>query len=348
MKTDSLLKRLRDSEALYKLVVNKSPNLIMIHIDEKIVFANDAMVELAGGPGKRIIGKKIWSMLKDPVILWKNYLLGELFPSPEHMNEEIEIQATIGEGDTRNFILRSSRIRYHSRDAVMSILTDITQTMNIEKLLLSKTIETEEVDRKRFAADLHDDLGPILSTIKLHLALIKKKESDENQKADIGICEELLQEAIEKMSLVANNLMPRLIENHGLEAALKSFCKAVSKEGLFTVELDSGLNDTRFPGEIELHFYRIITELVNNTIKHSGAKKAVIRLSYSNNVLTLVYADSGKGYNFEDSMNKSAGRGLANIFHRVNLIHGQLEIIAKKHGTEVQLRKIISQTGISV
>jgi len=334
---------IRESEVLYKTLVNKSSNFILIHMGEKIAFANDALIALTGLTKQKIVGRKIWDLLMDPVIVPGNMLIHELFTDPTHLHKEVKIKASIRPGETRDFVLRSNMITYKRKDAILTILTDITETINVEKLLLNKTIETEEIDRKRFAADLHDDLGPILSSIKLHLGLMQKTCSNDKQKENIHICEELLLEAIEKMSIVANNLMPRLIDNHGLEAALKSFCKSISREGMFSAELVSNLGNIRFPMDIEMHLFRIIGELINNTIKHSGGSKASIRLTYSKGLLSLAYMDSGKGYNPEDAMKKPDGRGLSNILHRVNLIEGQIEFSSIKNGTKVHLQKRIKQ-----
>ncbi|MEI6888809.1 MAG: PAS domain S-box protein [Bacteroidota bacterium] len=334
---------IRDSEILYKTLVNKSPNLILIHIDGKIVFANDALIAMSGLTKQQLTGCGVWELIKDVSMVSRNCSLERIFSDKNHLQKEVEIQASIRSGQIRDFVLSSNMITYKRKDAIMTILTDITETINVEKLLLNKTIETEEIDRKRFAADLHDDLGPILSSIKLHLGLMQKTCSNDKQKENIHICEELLLEAIEKMSIIANNLMPRLIDNHGLEAALKSFCKSISREGMFSADLVSNLGSIRFSMDVEMHLFRIVGELINNTIKHSGGSKASIRLTYSKGLLSLAYMDSGKGYNPEDAMKKPGGRGLSNILHRVNLIEGEIEFSSVKNGTKVHVQKRIKQ-----
>jgi len=134
-----------------------------------------------------------------------------------------------------------------------------------------------------------------------------------------------------------------LIDNHGLEAALKSFCKSISREGMFSADLVSNLGSIRFSMDVEMHLFRIVGELINNTIKHSGGSKASIRLTYSKGLLSLAYMDSGKGYNPEDAMKKPGGRGLSNILHRVNLIEGEIEFSSVKNGTKVHVQKRIKQ-----
>ncbi len=146
-------------------------------------------------------------------------------------------------------------------------------------------------------------------------------------------------EAITKMRIISNNLMPRLIESYGLEASVNSFINTMQTEGVFSIEFISNLSGRRFLKQIELHFYRIICELINNTIKHSGAKVARIKLNFSKDVLLLTYTDDGKGYKIEDIDNKKIGMGIGNILQRVNLIDGKIEFRTVKGKTVVKISK---------
>jgi signal transduction histidine kinase len=141
------------------------------------------------------------------------------------------------------------------------------------------------------------------------------------------------------MRIIANNLMPRLIENYGLEAAINSFVNTIPKKGTFSVEFVSNLNGKRFPGQIELHFYRIICELINNTIKHAGATLASVNLNYSRSVLKLIYTDNGMGYKVEEINKKTGGMGVSNILQRVNVIDGKIQFRNIKGKTEVKIWK---------
>ena len=123
----------------------------------------------------------------------------------------------------------------------MSILIDITERKHLEKYIISKVIETEEKDRKQFAADLHDDLGPTLSSIKLHLGLLEHQKDQARFIEILKICNDQLTEAIAKMRIISNNLMPRLIDNYGLEASLNSFINTMQTEGVFSIEFTSNL-----------------------------------------------------------------------------------------------------------
>jgi PAS domain S-box-containing protein len=330
----------RESELLYKTLVNSLPNPILIHVNGKVVFANDVIIEVTGLSKDEIIGKEISELLSDP----NDSRSGSFFTNNgDNMpgEQEYEIRTENRKYVIKNFLIKNSRIKYRGEDALMTILIDITERKHLEKYLLGKLIETDEKARKQFAADLHDDLGPTLSTIKLHLGLLDHSRDPGKSKETLAIANELLTEAISKMRLIANNLMPRLIENYGLEASVNSFINTLPKKGSLSIDLISNLGGKRFPKQTELHFYRIICELINNTIKHSGASVASIKLKFSKGVLTLNYIDNGKGYKVEEINKKTSGMGVSNIVQRVNLIDGKIEFVNKKGKTEVKIRKEI-------
>ena len=332
---------LLESEALYKTLVNSTPNPILIHVNGKAVFANDVIIEVTGFDKDEIIGKEISELFSDPGDTRKINSFSNVAGNNIIEEEEFEIRTENRKFVIKNFLIRNSKIKYKGQDAVMTILIDITERKHLEKYLLSKVIETEEKARKQFAADLHDDLGPTLSSIKLHLGLLEHSKDPAKFTETLTIANDLLSEAITKMRIIANNLMPRLIENYGLEAAINSFINTMPKKGLFSVEFNSNLNGRRFPKHVELHLYRIISELINNTIKHAGATIASVKLNYSRSLLKLTYTDNGKGYNVEEINKKTSGMGVSNILQRVNVIDGKIQFLRKKGKTEVKIWKEI-------
>jgi signal transduction histidine kinase len=115
----------------------------------------------------------------------------------------------------------------------------------------------------------------------------------------------------------------------------------MQSEGVFSIDLESNLKGRRFPRQIELHFYRIISELINNTVKHAGASKAIVKLNYSQGLLKLMYTDNGKGYKVGELDPKKVGMGIGNILQRVSLIDGEIEFKNRKEKTEVRIIKVL-------
>ncbi len=222
---------------------------------------------------------------------------------------------------------------------ILEMGIDITEKKNIENYVLSKILETEEKDRRRFASDLHDDLGPTLSAIKLQIGLLAVEESPDGRNEIVNICDQLLAEGIEKMRTLANYIMPSLIESYGFETAVKSFIHKIEKTCQLSFNFHSNLENYRFDAETERHLYRIVTELVNNTITHSGATDVFLDLFLSDEELNIVYSDNGKGYNPDKNPLQTTGIGLLNIINRVKLVHGTVEFINKVGKTVVEISK---------
>ncbi|MCX6268899.1 MAG: PAS domain S-box protein [Bacteroidetes bacterium] len=330
---------LLESEALYRTVVNQLPNPILIHINGKVVFANDLILGITGLSKDEVIGKDVVSLLTDPADAKNTTVFRNLSGDAFIEEEEFEIRTENRKVVIKNFLLRNSKLKYQGQDAVMTILIDMTERKHLEKYVLGRVIETEEKDRKQFAADLHDDLGPILSSIKLHLGMLEHAKSPEKSAATLATCNQLLAETIAKMRIVANNLMPRLIENFGLEAAVNSFIGTMQHEGIFEISFISNLKGRRFQKQTELHFYRIICELINNTVKHAGATNAVVRLNYLRGLLKLDYTDNGKGYDISEINKNPGGMGLGNIIQRVKLLDAKIQFTQRKGKTAVTVER---------
>jgi|WetSurMetagenome_2_1015567.scaffolds.fasta_scaffold04665_5 PAS domain S-box-containing protein len=326
-------------DSLSDTLINSLPNPILIHADRVVVFANAVVPEITGLPMDQIIGRDLSELLTDPNDPINKAAFTKV--TGDHPVEEVEIAIRTANRKViiKNLLLRNRKIRYKGKNAILTIIIDITDRINLEKYIVNKVMETEEKDRQRFAADLHDDLGPILSSIKLHLGIYNDSEKPAGYRETMRICNELLAEAIAKMRIIANNLMPRLLEKYGLEPALNAFISTVQKEGIFMVQVRSNLDGARFPRTQELHLYRILCELINNTVKHSGATSAAIILDLSKGTLSIRYSDNGKGYRVDRETLKRGGMGLNNIIQRVNLIDGEIKFIRKNGSTEVRIKK---------
>jgi|GEM_PF-1472638 len=333
---------LKDSEALYKAVVNNSLNIILISVNKIIEFTNEAASDFIGISQEEIIGKSVDKLFKIADIGMEGYSLGGMIIDSVSNNHAIEVQLLEKNGDnTSYFLVRSNTIQYKGKEAIMSIFIDISENKNIEKYVLKKVIETEENDRKQFAADLHDDLGPILSTIKLRLDLMEKMNPSGELRENISISNELTGLVVEKIRTISHNITPHLIETLGLDAGVRDLCKKIKELNKIDIEYESGIDSRRFPQPVELHYYRIISELINNSLKHSKATLIKLSLSDKDNKLELIYTDNGSGYNYSESLQKPGGIGLRNILNRVTLIDGTINFQIIEGRTLVKVTKKI-------
>lgn len=208
------------------------------------------------------------------------------------------------------------------------IAIDITELKQVERKILSKVIETEEKERKRVAKDLHDGLGPLLSSIKLYVNELQSPDSDEKEKTEmLKYTNELIDDAVSSTRTIANNLMPGIITDYGLVKALQSFCNKLNLSKSINIDLMTDDENRRYDKTIEITLYRVLMELINNTIKHASAKDIVINFNFDGKNLHVNYKDDGIGFNISKTLkDPKTGLGLNNIINRVKSMQGLCEM----------------------
>lgn len=194
--------------------------------------------------------------------------------------------------------------------------------------ILNTVIDTEEKERKRFAQDLHDGLGPLLSTIKLYNKSILTAKNDENKAIAIEKSLETIDEAISSIKEIANNISPHILRNFGLVVAINSFVNKFSDTNKENISFQHDINK-RFNTKIESALFRIVIELINNTFKYAYANNISISLDYYDGIIGLRYADDGIGCDLESVMQNHTGNGISNIINRTKSLNGEININTK-------------------
>lgn len=196
-----------------------------------------------------------------------------------------------------------------------------------EAKVLSAIIHTEEKERKKFAKDLHDGLGPILSSVKMAISAINKSVVGSTNEQIIDKTEIAVDNAIISIKEISNNLNPHILERFGLEKAIKTFTDAIITKNNLKFVFSSNVEGKRYDYKIELILYRIIGELITNTLKYASASKVEISLFNYGNKIELFYTDDGIGYDMHNA--NHTGMGLLNISSRVKSLDGDIEIRSK-------------------
>lgn len=204
-------------------------------------------------------------------------------------------------------------------------ITDIHEMVQLENKLLYLTIEVEEKERNRISAELHDSLGPLLSSVKLCYELLEDYITDEKTRRIFSHGYKSLEQAIETSRNTVNMLSPRLLDKYGFVNALNNFICMLNETGKIKIDFQYNQKD-KFHHFTEVNLYRITTELINNTIKHGKANQIYIDFSVKKgwNEIALQYRDDGKGFDPAD-LNASPGMGILNIKQRVKSLGGQVQ-----------------------
>jgi len=204
-------------------------------------------------------------------------------------------------------------------------------------------LKGEEQERSRLAKDLHDGLGGMLSGIKYSFNTMKRNlimTPDNHQAFERSM--DMLDSSIKEMRRVAHNMMPESLVKFGLDTALKDFCNDINQSGALQVNYQSiGLVDVQLEQTIAITLYRIVQELINNTLKHAAAKTAIVQVTKANNQLSVTVEDDGKGFNTA-IIKQSMGMGWSNIQHRVDFLKGKLDVDSRSgKGTSVHIELTI-------
>ncbi len=199
----------------------------------------------------------------------------------------------------------------------------ILQLEEEKKLLAARSIvEGQEEERKRVARELHDGLGVLLSSARMHFTSIRDKTPEAQPLLEKAA--KLLEQASGDVRRISHNMMPGLLTKYGVfEAAEELFEQVDEMEGIraeMTIEGDT----KRLPENTEIMLYRIFQEMLNNTLKHAGAQHIMLVLTLASNRLSVVYSDDGKGFDFEEKI-KERSLGLTGLKSRVKFLGGELE-----------------------
>jgi signal transduction histidine kinase len=192
-----------------------------------------------------------------------------------------------------------------------------------ERRVINAIINTEENEKKRFAKDLHDGLGPLLSTVKMSLSALTEKIKDPSGIQILGNTNHLVNEAINTIKEVSNNLSPHVLSNFGLSSAISAFTAKINQTKALEIDFKSNMEKERLENDKEVVIYRAVCELINNSILHSGASRIEIELNKHEKFVTLQFNDNGRGFDtsrLEKEDNK--GMGISNIETRVKSIEG--------------------------
>lgn len=186
--------------------------------------------------------------------------------------------------------------------------------------LLQRNIMTQEEERRRIASDLHDEIGSKLNVLHLNLHRIKRMQSATPEFAEtLEDINALLQTTIDTSRRLAYDLLPPTLEDFGLIEAVKELCKYLKQSGVTDIEFTAELDKEDLTSSLtQLNLFRIIQELVNNSLKHGGASLINIRLSKDDNGICLDFQDNGSGFDM-NTVQKN-GLGLRNLDSRMKIL----------------------------
>lgn len=209
---------------------------------------------------------------------------------------------------------------------IVSILRYHRQYIRLQKERIFAEITMQENERKRIVTDLHDSLGPLLSTVKLNINSIELH--DEDEKEIIQKAGKYLDEIISNIRQISYDLLPNTLERKGLIEALHEFVQQIraNRNILIDIEVEEEFS---VPKAKQIHIFRMLQEIMHNTIKHAHAKHLRIVFRVSNQELLIYASDDGLGFDVERRKADSKGLGLKSLESRAEILNAKLSIESK-------------------
>jgi signal transduction histidine kinase len=199
---------------------------------------------------------------------------------------------------------------------------------------LRRVVETQELERRRLARELHDETGQALASILLGLKALDEKTDDAAARTSIEELRELVVATLQDVRRLAVELRPSALDDFGLVAALERLAESFAEQSGISVDFQAALADERLPDEAETALYRIVQESLTNVVKHARARRVSILLTRTNGAVKAVIEDDGRGFDPERATD--GGFGLVGMRERLALLGGRLEIeSARDAGTTV-------------
>lgn len=353
---------LRNSEQRFRGLVEVSPAAILIHQDDKIVFANSAAVALFGASDReQLIGDSLQTRFQqDSETSARQSPMFLLTGAPVSPAMERRIMRL--DGEIRFVEVTTSAFEDAGRPAVLEMMHDVTdrylareelQRSHEELRQLGAALEqARESERKRIAQELHDDLGQTLTVLKMDMSSLKAQltgaDSDSSANTrlldDLSRMDGLLNDTVQSVRQISANLRPQLLDDLGLATALEALLKQVSRSSGLRCTFDLDPTRLSIDERLAAPLYRIAQEALNNVVKHANATEVKLSLSVDvSNATVLAIQDNGKGMRPEDKR-KPSSFGLIGMRERAFALGGDL-LIESTSGNGTLIRISIPNPG---
>ncbi len=323
---EEALTLVKESEKKFYGIFANSNDGIIIQKDRNVLEANPAL--------RKIIGI-VKNCSDDEINDYIQKKIPELLYNPESPIVEIDFHSYTSE--KRSIELNSCEINYKGKTAILSVIRDITERKQEEKKIMEAILRTQEEEQSRYARELHDGIGPILSTLKMYIEWLADTANVINKEKISQQSIVAINEAINLVKDVANNLSPHVLQRFGLVNAIKSYLDRVKETNFIEFRISTNLTG-RLPDNIEISLYRIMLECINNSLKHADGKFFILKFKKQEKNIAINYSDNGNGFDVDHVIATQKGMGLFNIQNRIKLMGGEIRITSNVDiGTYIEI-----------
>lgn len=196
--------------------------------------------------------------------------------------------------------------------------------IQFQKQMLHTILFTQEEERKRIAQDLHDDISSKLNVVSLNSHLLKTPNLSETEYTEIiNNIINLTKNALENSRRIAHDLLPPVLEKFGLNSGIEELVTEFNSTKIVKVTFKSEISFDTYDFNFQLHFFRILQELLNNAVRHGKAENVSIELFTSQSKKYCIVTDDGIGFDMKKNIKK--GLGMQNIESRIDFLKGKID-----------------------
>lgn len=213
---------------------------------------------------------------------------------------------------------------FYQKKMIQEQLKRQQMELDYQQKMMEAALESQENERKRVAADLHDSIGAMLSTIRVGITTLARQM---NNPQSLDQPKQMLDDTISSVRRISRDLMPSTLEKFGFAQAVKEMCEQFQATALMPIVCHEHGDIRPMSKNRELILFRVVQELINNALKHSQATEITVNV-WGDDEITLAVEDNGIGFSPEEFKTPTAsgrGLGLFNIENRVRVLGAKME-----------------------
>lgn len=330
---------LSQNEEMLRGIFESAPDTMLVADGRgRIEHANAQVEKMFGYSRAELIGQQIEILLPERLRQRHVAHRNDYFSDPHlrPMSAGLDLYGRRRDGSEFPVEIMLSPVEAKVGRSVIAIVRDVSRRKQAEaamreyaermQVLSRRLIEVQEAERRRIALELHDEIGQLLTGLKLTLEMSARLSPDE-ARMTITQAQTLVNELMARTRKLSLDLRPATLDHLGLLSALPWHIKQYTAQTNVEVAFrQSGLEGRRFPPEIETAAYRIVQEALTNVARHAQTDRATVRVWADQQQLTVQVEDQGQGFDADAALQSDATSGLAGMRERVNLLGGQFVI----------------------